>query len=80
MCDFYENICVKEYDIISVFCFVKFINSVCLKSIGYYSYCEGGEIKDDVEENGFDFIFVYLLIGGVDWNDCDELLFFCDFF
>lgn len=77
-CDLHENIRVKEYDIISVPCSAKPTNSVCSKSIGYHSHCEGGEIKDDAEENGSDFTFVHSSIGGVDWNDRDELSSSCD--
>lgn len=73
-----KDIRMTEYDVISVPCSVKPTNSLSSKSIGYHSECEEEFSREESEDKDSDFTVVHSSIGGLDWNDRDELSSSCD--
>lgn len=73
-----SDIRMRDYDVISVPCSVKRLNSVSSRSIGYHSECEGDVSKEQDEDKNSDFTVLHSSIGGLDWKDRDDLSSSCD--
>ena len=68
-----RDIRVNEFDIISVPCSAKPTNSMVSKSIGYHSECEEEGSREQQDDKDSEFTMVHSSIGGLDWNDRDDL-------
>lgn len=66
---------MKDYDIISVFCFGIIINCILIISMGYQNNREvESMVESEVDkledgDSDLEFSVVYFLIGGFDWRD-----------
>lgn len=74
-----KDVRMREYDVISVPCSGQPSNCPSTASIGYHSNEEAGsafegEVANEEEgDNDSDFTVLHSSIGGLDWNDRDEL-------
>ena len=76
-----KDIRMKDYDVISVPCSTKPMNSISSRSIGYHSECEVDNNREDEEEDkDSEFTVLHSSIGGLDWKDRDDLSSSCGSF